>query len=416
MTNWKLRDKISGVEFDEKSTNSLKRDRGHLDLSVAHDPARSANQLPQVSISLREHGGTLSSRVTLPGRLTEEDFNLLSLKVRDLEEHYNDIHSVVGSLEAQKHSENITIRLAELGWILYKALFSDSERSYFSGFRDKYLAESAASKRRLLISPLQILVKSRGLHVPWEFLYTESPYGEDDQIQSIDERFFLGYWAFIRQDVTANRETWTRESKLEKKAIRIFFDDTLTIATRDEAPSIQKLFALQGYDASIALPLDKQMEGKACIADINANPTSLVHFACHSEAPKGAAPFIQISRNYHFSSDELKFGERTLSIQPIAFVNSCKMALLEMQQYSTFVGYFFQRGFSALLATEIRISDPAAWDFAERVYQSFFQPEHGSLVRAVFAARRQMLETSGSLVGFTYRYYGLVDVRPEERE
>lgn len=92
---------------------------------------------------------------------------------------------------------------------------------------------------------------------------------------------------------------------------------------------------------------------------------------------------------------------------PILFLNSCELAMIKPESYCQFLNYFFERGFSAIVATEIEIDDRAAWDFAKRVYSGFLSSTDTTFDLAIFNARRGFLIDFDSLIGFTYSYYGL---------
>lgn len=380
------------------------------DNSVADLRAATENMVPSLQIYLRVGTERIRTRVNFSSGLDEREFYEAELSIDDVGHLYEVINNQMQSLRQDGDSENLRISLAREGWHLYKKLISDEDRLSIASIHKEYLTEQSVLGADKIFRPVSVLVKSNGVTVPWEFLYIEDPW--DGTGYSCDERYFMGYWAQVQQDITTARRNIPRLQVFGQDGLKIFFDHNLDIARDQEVPGLEALFAAKGLSAHVAEPLRKGESADAFLTEIQSRTGSIVHLACHSENQGGGndGTFIRVNDNYLVEGHELRTSSIKIGGEPFLFINSCEMAVISPRQFSSFLNYFFDRGFCAVLATEIEITDQAAWDFSQRVYSDFLGGTESSLCFSVFSARRRFLADYDSLIGFTYSYYGLADV------
>ncbi len=367
-----------------------------------------------VHIYLRSSDGDVKVRINYNTGLDDAEYQKRDLTLKDAADLYRKLNGFFQQLNQDGDSENLRKLIAQDGWFLYNLLIPDDDKLKIDELHSQYLAEESSLDGAATPHPYKFLIKSNGVTVPWELLYTQNPYDEESDEVYYDEKYFLGYWALIQQDPTPHSRNDPSVFPLDKHGIKIFFDHNLQIAKDVECPGIKTMFKGAGFNSHKAKKLTKDDRSDAFLIELTRKPGCIVHLACHSSQKQkgdGACDqYIRINENYILEEDEIRRSPRRVKGEPLLFLNSCEMALVQPDRYCTFLNYLFSKGFSAIIATEIEITDQAAWDFAKLVYSHFLEEEDTLFDIAIFKARRAFLDQFGSLIGFTYSYYGLGNI------
>lgn len=380
--------------------------------------AVTSGRIRGLHIFLRPTSPNVKIRLNFNRGLDDSDLSECELTIKDITKLYLNLNQLFRSLKQDGESDNLRKRIAEESWYFYKKLVPEEDRRRISELHSQYLVEESTLKDGSFLRPYSILVKAFGVTIPWEFLYIENPWDADKAEIVCDERFFLGYWALIKQDVTQNKRTDERLNDFGEDGVKIFFDHNLNVARDSESPGIKEMFEHAGLKAHFAEKLASDAEPGAFLGELARKSGCIVHMACHSSSSieDSRGPYIRLNENYFLEEREVRLGQKPVIGQPLLFLNSCEMALVQPESYCQFLNYFFERGFSAIVATEIEISDTAAWDFAKRVYAGFLAGDSSVFDVAIFDARRAFLRDFESLIGFTYSYYGLGNLQLTECE
>ena len=401
---------MAQVKFRKKSNvrkvifNPMATRNNTADLSAA-----ASGRVQSLHIFLRNSDGAVKIRTNYNSGLNDRDYEPTGLTNADVTKLYGELNCHFQSLKINGDSENLRKLIAQESWYLYDKLVPDDDKLRIAELHSQYLVEEAALGKDAVLRPFSILVKAHGVTIPWELLYIENPWDDDKNEPIYDERYFLGYWALIQQDITSDKDTSLKLREFGEHGIKIFFDHNLEVARDVESPGIKAMFEKSGFKSDIAQKLVSDDQTDAFIRELMRAPGCIVHMACHSSnlSDEKSQQYICINENYILKEAEIRLNQTRITGKPLLFLNSCEMALVRPDSYCQFLNYFFERGFSAIIATEIEITDEAAWEFAKLVYTEFLQEQSATFDVAIFNARRAILNKNKSLIGFTYSYYGL---------
>lgn len=386
-------------------TISTARKHNEADISAAIN-----GHVGGVHVYLRSTDSNVKIKINYnTGGLEDTEYESRGITVADVERLYSQLNHHFQNLKQYGDSENLRKTIAQESWYLYDKLIPDEDKIKILELHSQYLTEQSTLEEGAILRPQKILVKANGVTIPWELLYIENPWDHEKGEAFYDERYFLGYWAFIQQDITPHSRNYPDVREFTDSGAKVFFDNNLEVARDQEAPGIVTMFNAVGLNSHFADKLETSANNAAFFDELTRRSGCIVHMACHSSNPSnsGSEGFIRINENYILDESSVRLNQFTVAGKPILFLNSCDLALVHPGRYCQFLNYFFERGFGAIIATEIEITDNAAWDFAKLVYSGFLHKEGSAFDVAIFNARRAFLSEYESLIGFTYSYYGL---------
>lgn len=379
-----------------------------------------------IHIDLKVKGnGKVFCRIQLPNQHSNGRHVPLKMQKEDFEKEYSQF-LYLEQIAAGEASSNLRRDLAETGYELFCKIFDEEQAVIIRRLQEEIGAEELAASDVLLGSTQtlkRIYVSADNLNIPWELLYTTPPTSEiDNQTTEIDPTLFLGYRFFIQQDFQ-DRTRLEHELKPfdKKRGVTVFVDKELEYTFGKEAPAIKKALELAGSDAKVFDPLDpfKPLErrggqlsarnGARFGAALNEIKSDILHFACHSEQTDRGV-LLRVSNDYYITEIEIRRSFPESEQGAFLFFNSCEMAVRAPAYYCQFLSYLAEKKYSGIIATEIKIKDADAFEFAEAVYKEFVSESVRSMHKAIIRARRKLLHSKGSFVGFTYSFYGNNDL------
>ena len=302
---------------------------------------------------------------------------------------------------------------AQIGHYLFTKLFDDEEQEKLRGERQKIQDIEDTNAQTFWLgelSPEKILVLSDRINIPWELLYLS----DDITHAGIEEKQFLGSSFFVHQDLSSSgtTERYLIEKPFKRaRGVRVFSDEG-KYTLEEEAPMVVQLFADADAHAALAPSLDRELSGTGALAAaINDSTEDIIHLACHADFDEYGDVRIHVRESYVESGIALKSKITQSPVGPLVFLNACELSLTNSREYDTLISHLLQKRFAAVIATEIEVDSEIAWRFCNSVYEYFLNYSCRSIQRALFYGRRRLVRDHGSLIGYTYSYYGIRDLK-----
>jgi hypothetical protein len=378
--------------------------------------------------------GKVFCRIQLPNQHSNGPYRELKYRKDDFDQQYSQF-LLLKNVFADKPSALMILDLAETGFELFQEIFSKDQALAVNKLQEEAAAQDLSAGDTVggdVQNIKRIFVSSENLNIPWELLYSERPPQDtekDERPVEINTNLFLGYHFFIQEDFNDRAKLEQEVKPFDKdRGVTIFTDKKLPYTLQAEAPAVQSAMQSIGASAQVFPPLDPfkpltKLDGE--VSDRNGRKmgqalrsvnSDILHFACHSEqeSSKTGLVTLRVDDNYHITEIEIKRSFPKSAQGAFIFLNSCELAIRSPEKYCNFLAYLAEKEFSGVIATEIKVKDQCAFEFAEAVYREFVSSSVGSLHKALFRARRKLLHQKSLYVGFTYSFYGTNDLIIEE--
>jgi len=303
-----------------------------------------------------------------------------------------------------------------------KALFELAEKGHFAFNKIFTEGELRDTVYAILKRSETIQVTSNDFIIPWDLLYG-APL--DDQVDAFN---FWGMRYIVSRNLirAGNRDAFTSSTIQSPPRVGLIAYNKLKHVIDKEIPALKRLEEQQQI---VLLPLREldpnqrrealkafgqflyeklQVLHSACDADqekIQSNPNSILSETILSD------PFLIVSNEFRIKMDDFVIKNFNVGSKPLVILNACVTGTINPLCTSNWAVLFWERGASAILATEFHVPDWFAAVFIEKLYEQLLLGK--PIGEALLAARRHFSKSQEqeNPLGLAYALYSRRNVR-----
>ena len=305
-------------------------------------------------------------------------------------------------LKPQAERDAVIAKMAANGRKLFHQLLPDKDE------REKF---------RALIAPTsgpapRIRARSSAAGVPWEALCLAEP---DTALTYKD---FLGWSNVVVREGHGLKRTGPRPVETIA-AMNAVEDDGLTAVLCGRTTEAREQFGdridhevLDKLTGPEDLPLFYDF-----LFDQERAP-GVIHFDCHVEVPSEQGLFqtapiegssLRVTEDFHIEWDRFAAPDLDVAFSPLVFLNCCNAGTLSIGGPESYAGRFREAGARSIIASEAKVADAFAVDFAETFYQIAGTCEN--VGAALLRTRQFFLVYDRNPLSLFYGLYGNADDR-----
>ncbi len=277
-------------------------------------------------------------------------------------------------------AETLLVGLAEAGNYAYKKVFSHPD------------ARLAIEDLLGMGKPTTVQIATEDFFLPWEIFY---PVNLDEPVSG---EHFWGMNYVISRVIVQNARPGafvSPEIKVEGcPTLGLCTYDKLTAVAEKEIPFFEHLQTEGKIRLSQLRSLDagRKREGFREFITFWQQSFNLGHFACHADSdinnPENS--HIRLSDEFVITLMDLTTYDFTLAGHPLIIMNACETGTTNPLYTSHFAAEFLKYGALGVVATECRVPDGFAANFAEQLYLHLLNGKH--LGDSLLAVRRHFWE------------------------
>jgi hypothetical protein len=294
-------------------------------------------------------------------------------------------------------------RVAEIGFLLYRALFYDHGDPTAKELGDQLKALAHQE-------PLQIQIVSREFFLPWAMLYLADEYDQDQ----VDPELFLGFRHVIEHipDESPPAPISTEIDSQPQTTISFNLDLDIDQEMRLGVVQEQLGYSAQLEAADPAIQVVRRRtadEVRAALAAEGTTQDKILYFYCHAAtSPAPDSSYLRLSDGSTLTLRDLKLraptGRAPLPGGPLVFLNACRSTELSPLFYSGFLPYFIRKGARGVIGTECDVPAIFAAEWARRFFNLFLAGGR-TIGEVLLYLRRDFLERERNMLGLIYALY-----------
>lgn len=283
--------------------------------------------------------------------------------------------------------------LAEIGKYAYERIFSHEDIK-------RFLLDI------LLNNTEFIEIVSEKFCLPWEFIYPNNLINEGISKNNFWGAKYIIYRIIIGKDIPGNFLPLTITYENEP-ILGLLSNIGLGFVRKVEIPFFKRLNLYGNIHLEELSSLDPKDRAKGLtkFKSFFQKNLDIAHFACHAECccRSPMSSFISLTDSFEIKISDFDAYEIVIKGNPVVIFNACECANMNPRYSNYFASTFLRRGVRGVIATECKVPDRFASEFAEKFYEYFLAGI--PLGDSLFKARMYFLDKHNNPTGLIYSLY-----------